>query len=111
MEVEVSQTENCYVVSLSGDLLEEARDVFAKELNPILGERSKAVLLDISGTKYINSAGLGNLVSLVARANTYGCRIVLVSPSPFVAGVLKTTKLNTFFAIAQDMKQAEDLLN
>ncbi|MFQ5983320.1 MAG: STAS domain-containing protein, partial [Woeseiaceae bacterium] len=101
---------NYTVISVSGDVVDDARDVFIKQLYPIVGDTGKQVLLDLSAPKYINSAGIGQLVSLVARANTNGCRVILVSPSPFISEVLNRTKLETFFQIVEDRKEAEQLV-
>ena len=56
--------------------------------------------------QWINSGGLGLLVQLTARANSQGGRVVVSAPSPFVADVLETTRLNRFFDVAANTDDA-----
>jgi anti-anti-sigma regulatory factor len=49
---------------------------------------------------------MGNLVALVADANTQGSRVTMCSLTPFVAGVMSVTKLNGYFDIAPDVEAA-----
>ncbi len=64
------------------------------------GRDGSRIVLDLRGLTYINSGGLGLLVQLTARANSQGGRVVVAAPSPFVADVLETTRLNRFFDVA-----------
>lgn len=41
-----------------------------------------------------------------AQANIHEGRLVLANPSPFVAGVLEATKLDTFFEIYSSVEEA-----
>jgi anti-sigma B factor antagonist len=57
------------------------------------------VVLDLRNVPFMNSAGLGTLVRLVAQANTQECRVVLADLTPFIAGALNATGLDRFFEI------------
>ncbi|MDP6467901.1 MAG: STAS domain-containing protein, partial [Pirellulaceae bacterium] len=60
----------------------------------------KRLLVDLSGSPRITSAGIGHLVTLVSRANAKGNRVVLANLSPFVESIFQATKLTKFFDIA-----------
>jgi anti-anti-sigma factor len=80
------------------DLIETVTDLLARP--------RAAIVLDLAGVSYMNSAGLGELVRLAAQANVQEARLVLASPSPYVAGVLEATKLDRFFETRHTAEEA-----
>lgn len=87
------------VVYLSGELRGPDDESIAPAIEKLLDGSSPPVVIDLSGVSYVSSAGLGELVQLVSRANSQNARMVLCAPSPFVAGVFKATRLDKFFEI------------
>lgn len=65
-----------------------------RHVNDILEKRS-AVLLNLGGVEFIDSAGLGVLVRILARAGQDGLKLCALSPK--LADVLRITKLSTVF--------------
>ena len=111
MEFDFSNNGICPQVTLRGDLDDAAQPALAARVFPLLADRGSRLVIDLSGARRITSAGIGALVTLVARANTNGSRVILAAPTPFVAGVLKTTRLDTFFEIAETVEQAKQRLS
>ena len=66
--------------------------------------------IDLSGLKTIDSGGLGALIAVVTRSRMTDGRVVLVAPSPFVAGLLSTTRLDQWFDVCADLAEAESFL-
>lgn len=64
------------------------------------------IVLDLSGVSYVNSAGLGSLVRVVAQGNLQEARVVIAGATPMVAQVLELTKLNRFFEVCPDLAEA-----
>jgi anti-anti-sigma factor len=64
------------------------------------------VVLDLAGVPFVNSAGLGDLVRLVAQANVQEARVILASPSAYLGGVLELTKLDRFFETSPTVAEA-----
>lgn len=87
----------------------------ADQLNQALGETpygdQARLAFDLSGLKSIDSTGLAALIAIVTRSRLTQGRVVLVSPSPFVAGVLSVTRLDAWFDVCPDMATAEQMLN
>lgn len=79
---------------------------FADDITRLLEDARTSIVIDLSRVTMITSAGLGLLVQLTARANTQGARLVLASPSPFVSGVLQTTRLQKYFETYADVSDA-----
>jgi anti-anti-sigma factor len=106
MELDITHYPTYVLAQFSGPLDEHARTQFREKLHPIIGRKGARLILDLSGTPRINSPGIGNLVALVADANTQGGRVVLCALTPFVAGVMSVTKLDQFFEIAESVDEA-----
>ena len=106
MELTVTHHDGYVLAKTAGPLDELARPQFREQLHTLVGHKGTRLMLDLSGSPRINSAGVGNLVALVADANTQGSRVTLCSLTPFVATVMSVTKLNGFFDIAPDVAAA-----
>jgi len=106
MELTVTHHNGHIIAKTVGPLDENARTLFRERLHTLVGKAGTRLILDLSGSLRINSAGVGNLVALVADANTQGSRVTLCSLTPFVAGVMSVTKLNGYFDIAPDVEAA-----
>lgn len=103
--------EHSYVLAkTSGHVDDSAAELFRTHLHPIVGARGANVILDLSGSPRINSAGIARLVLLVTDANTNGSRVVLAAPSPFVTGVLRISHLDRFFTLTESVSEAVDNL-
>ena len=106
MELTVTHHDGYVLVKSAGPLDENARSSFRERLHPLVGKPGTRLVLDLSGSARINSPGVGNLVALVADANTQGSRVTLCGLAPLVAGVMSVTKLNTYFDIAPNVEAA-----
>jgi anti-anti-sigma factor len=107
-EIEVqADREDYQLVRLRGQLRNEAAPDIEEKLHPLVGVRGSAIVVDISGVTEIDSSGLSHLISLGTHARLSQARMVLTGPTPFVAGVLSTTRLDTWFDMADDVADAE----
>ncbi len=106
MEITVTQKDGLHIAQLSGVLEDRDRKVVEDQLHSIIAERGSRTILDLSGVPRLTSMGLGLLVTLVARANTKGSQVVLAAPTPFVASVIKVTRLDQFFGIEPTVSAA-----
>ncbi len=99
MEPRVEMKTEAAVVHLSGELRGPDDGAISPTIESLLDSANPRIVIDLSGVSYVSSAGLGELVQLVSRANSQSARMVLCAPSPFVSGVLKATRLDKFFEI------------
>ena len=74
------------------------------------GENAR-LAIDLTNLRMIDSSGLAALIAVVTRSRLTSGRVVLVGPSPFVAGVLAVTRLDAWFEICPDIDAAEKLLS
>lgn len=105
MGVDVSQHSGVHVIRPQEDLTGDELCVL-EAVTELLGHGPARIVLDMTPVKFINSAGLGELVRANAQVNMQEGRMVLANPSPFVSGVFETTKLDTFFQISRSLDDA-----
>ena len=106
MELKLSHEEGYVLAATTGVVDDAARELFRESLHPLVGQNGTNVVLDLSQSNFINSSGIGQLVSLVTHANSSGSRVVLAACTPFISEVLKRCKLNRFFEIADSVPGA-----
>lgn len=58
---------------------------------------NKRIVLDLTGVDYIDSSGLGALVSIYMAARNANCELELSNPKQRVRDLLKITKLASVF--------------
>ncbi|HKU62511.1 MAG TPA: STAS domain-containing protein [Gemmatimonadales bacterium] len=94
------------VVKVEGQLIvgnrQELKDLVAAALDK--GERR--ILIDFSQTGYIDSSGLGALVSISKRVREAGGELRLSGLNEDLRSLFELTKLDTLFAIAETPQQA-----
>ena len=66
-------------------------------------------IFDLSGVPYMDSAGLGMIVSQHVRCLGKCARLILAGVSPRVLQLLKLTKVDTFIAMASTVEEAQAL--
>ncbi len=104
MEIRVEDQSGVSVFTLRGDPGPDGE--LSEKLHEVASQQGGKIVIDLSNLRIINSAQLGDLVRLTAEANTQGGRLALASPTPFVEGVLETTRLNKFFEVHSDVPAA-----
>jgi anti-sigma B factor antagonist len=67
---------------------------------------NKRIVLNLGGVNYIDSGGLGTLVSLYTTARTSGGAIKLANLTQRVGDLLQVTKLVTVFEVYSNEEQA-----
>lgn len=90
------------VLSLSGDLIGE--DNGAAILEVVVNAIQQGTLnciVDISDLRFINSSGIGVLITILTKFRNKGGEVYLMKPSESVQKLLVITKLNAIFQIIQ----------
>ncbi len=63
--------------------------------------------INISEVRYINSSGIGVLITILTKFRNRDGEVVLVKPSDTVEKLLVITKLNSIFTIVKDEEEAK----
>ena len=106
MDIAVEDHDGVKLVRLVGQLIGEDKDDLVETVMDLLGSPKARIVLDLGAVDYTNSAGLSELVRLVAQSNLQEARVILASPTNYLAGVLEMTKLDHFFEIAPTNEDA-----
>lgn len=110
MKFEHETRNNVFIIRLSGDLIGEQSG--ANVLDSVSQAIQKNVLtcvIDISGLRYINSSGIGVLITILTKFRNKGGEVYLMKPSENVQKLLVITKLNAIFQIVQSEQEVEKL--
>ena len=98
---------NVAIVRLVGNItLGEASSELRDTVRQTLATGHKAILLDLGGVGYIDSAGLGELVGCYATATNQGASLKLLNLQKKVQGLMQITKLTTVFETFDDEANA-----
>jgi anti-sigma B factor antagonist len=92
---------NCDGRIVLGDESAALRDT----VRELLGQ-SKQLVLNLGGVSYIDSGGLGTLVSLYTTAHNAGASIKLSNLTQRVGDLLQVTKLLTIFEVYETEEEA-----
>ena len=107
MEYSFKTEEDFLEVLLSGDLIgEEKGPEIIEELEKHNTNGSLNAIIDISDVRYINSSGIGVLITILTKFRNKDGEVVLVNPSDHVKKLLVITKLNAIFTIVDNVEEA-----
>ena len=75
-------------------------------MNGLLGENHRHFVLNLRGVDYIDSSGLGQMISIWTSIRNKGGHMTVLSPTRRVDRLLDITRLNTVFEIFADENEA-----
>ncbi len=103
MTFENEVKENNLIIRLSGDLIGEDNGTSILEIaNNAINQNVMTCIIDISKLRYINSSGIGVLITILTKFRNKGGEVYLMKPSENVQKLLVITKLNAIFQIVQN---------
>lgn len=102
MELKTESRNNTLILRLSGDLIGEDNGLGVLEaVGKAIASGINACIIDISGLRYINSSGIGVLITVLTKFRNKGGEVYLMKPSESVQKLLVITKLNAIFRVIQ----------
>jgi anti-sigma B factor antagonist len=103
---------NVFIIKLSGDLIgEHSGTNLLDAVNNAIQEKVITCIIDISDLRYINSSGIGVLITILTKFRNKGGEVYLMNPSENVKKLLVITKLNAIFHIVQSEEEVEKIIN
>jgi anti-sigma B factor antagonist len=94
------------IIRLSGDLIGENDGTGVMTVvTDALQHNIKNCIIDIAGLRYINSSGIGVLITILTKFRNRGGEVYLLNPSESVKKLLVITKLNAIFQIIQSEEE------
>lgn len=103
----VSRSGTVSILSMAGNITVGEGDVLLRErMKELLDAGSENILLDLSGVRYMDSAGLGELIASHHQLRDRGGRIKLVQPSRRVLALLRVIGLEGVFETYEGIETA-----
>lgn len=95
------------ILHVSGDLIGEDNGTrLVEAVNEAVSHQVLTCIIDISELRYINSSGIGVLITILTKFRNKGGEVFLMKPSENVKKLLVITKLNAIFNIVQSVEEA-----
>lgn len=95
------------VIAVDGQLIVGNRQELKQTVLDALEEGSRKFLIDFAGTGYIDSSGLGVLVSLSKKIREHGGELRLANLNDDLRSLFELTKLDTLFQISKSREEAQ----
>jgi len=107
MQIETRAVGDVQILDCSGQItLGEGTRTVRDAVVKILEKGSKNIILNLAGVNYIDSAGVGELVSTFASVSNRGGALKLLHLTKRIREVLTLTKLLTVFQVFEDEPDA-----
>jgi anti-sigma B factor antagonist len=97
------QSDDITIVDLKGRItLGEGSVTVRDTVHNLLSKGQKRILLNLGGVNYIDSSGIGELVSAFTAAKKQGGELKLLNLTKKIHDLLQITKLYTVFDVKED---------
>jgi anti-sigma B factor antagonist len=103
MKATTRQQQDITIVDLSGQIkLGEGSSVLRDTVKDLVAKGQKKILLNLADINYIDSSGVGELVSAFTSVRNQGGELKLLHLTKKVHDILQITKLYTVFDVKDD---------
>lgn len=108
MDIRVSETLDVVTLSLKGRLDFANSAQLKEEILRHVADGKKKLILNLSQVDFINSSGLGTLVSILKEVRLAKGRLVLSNLASYVEEIFEITQLSHIFEIFASEADAQD---
>ena len=106
----VLATIDSLILRIAGDLIGEDNGTqLIEAVNDAVSHKVVTCIVDISELRYINSSGIGVLITILTKFRNKGGEVYLMNPSDNVKKLLAITKLNAIFQVVKTEEEAIEL--
>ncbi len=102
MTILVDHAGDAGILRIAGDITSGSEPELMKAYTQASDAGATAIVLDFSGLEYMNSGGIGLLVTLLVRAQRAGQRLMAVGLSEHYRQILSLTRLDEAIEIHDD---------
>lgn len=106
MKIAIDKQDGITVFHIQGNLDAESVAQFKRSSTPVLEEGCVRLVIDCQRIDFMDSMGLGALISLLRRVRTQAGDIKLSGLNKEVRSVFEITRLHRLFDICSDWKTA-----
>src|SRR5215470_18301926 len=106
MKASTRQVQDVVVVDLSGQIkLGEGGPILRETVKDLLAKGHRKILLNLAEITYIDSSGIGELISAFTSTRNQGGELKLLHLTNKIHDLLQITKLYTVFDVRDDEVQ------
>ncbi len=98
--------ENVFVIDIQGEITASAENTLMDAYTQATSGGGKVIILNFEGLDYMNSSGIGLLVTLLIRANRQKQRLLVYGLSKHYLQIFELTRLNEAISIHEGETQA-----
>lgn len=99
------------LLHLEGDLIGENSGLgILEKANEAIAQKVLSCVIDISKLRYINSSGIGVLITILTKFRNKGGEVYLFKPSENVQKLLVITKLNAIFQVIHSEEELKSVV-
>lgn len=80
--------------------------VLGEKVRELIKEGHKKILLNLSGVRYVDSSGAGQLAGACSSARTHGAELKIMKPTSQVKNLLEITRLDKIIDVRADETNA-----
>ena len=111
MKIDVRQKDEIIILDVHGRFVSTAaKDIFGKSMDQVIADGWKKVLLDLTGVEWIDSRGIGELVTTLKMAKNFGVAVKLLRVGDRVKHVLSISQLLPLLDIYETEEDAIEAL-
>ncbi|MBN1192614.1 MAG: STAS domain-containing protein [Coriobacteriia bacterium] len=109
LSIQLDQSPDSWVLTVQGDLDYSECATFRMTIDRILKHLPATTVVDLAQLDYLDSSGLGLLLSLSKEYGAQGGHLVLVT-NESVDSILDLTRLSSLFSCASSLEEARTML-
>ena len=106
VEVQSTDDPTASVVAIFGDVTSGSEPALMEAFVRAVDGGARTIVLDFAGLEYMNSGGIGLLVTLLVRANRQGQRLLAVGLSDHYREIFSLIRLDDAIGIHDDATAA-----
>ena len=107
----IKKKDYVYIVELEGLLDTETAPLLQEELNEIIDEKTKAVLIDMKGVTYISSSGIGVIIGVKKKLKQKQANFAMIDLQPQIEKVFDAMKILPIVDIFDNMPEADQYID
>ncbi|MCK9225269.1 MAG: STAS domain-containing protein [Candidatus Muirbacterium halophilum] len=110
VNIDISQKENVLILKMPdeivGDVVQEIFAIFEK----IIKEKNNNIILDLSETLMLDSAGIGIIIKLEKEISLQNRKMVVANASKSVEKIMYMCRLNTILKMTSSIEKAMEII-
>jgi anti-anti-sigma factor len=106
MKIQTQEYDNVVVVTLQGELIVDAGEMFQDTLNQLISAGKKGIVLDMRGVGFIDGPGLEKLLWARDYCRENHCQLKLAGLDENCGKILEVTRLDNEFDYYEELAKA-----